>query len=68
LAIDHLVLAFYSHSEIEVDNFQGKVHVDNKVIGLDVTVSDTEPVKIRDALDEAPTDLSRSTISCGSTS
>jgi len=57
IAIDHLVLVLYLHSDIEVDNFLAKVPVDKKVFGLDVPVSDAELVKIRDALDEAPADL-----------
>jgi hypothetical protein len=58
LAINHPVLVAYSHSDIEVDNFQTKVRVDDKVFGLDVSMGDTELVKIRDTLDEAPADLS----------
>jgi hypothetical protein len=50
LAIDHLVLVVYFHSNIEVHNFQAKVPVDNKVFGLDVPVGDTVLVKIRDTL------------------
>jgi hypothetical protein len=46
---------------MEVDSFQARVPVDNRVFGFDVPVSDIELVKIRDALGEAgeaPTYLS----------
>ena len=46
------------HSDIEVDYFQGKIAVDNEVAGLNVPVTDKQLVEIRDALDEAPADLS----------
>jgi hypothetical protein len=57
LVINLLVLVLYLHSDIKVDRFQGKVLVDNKVVGLDVPVSNTVFVKIREALDEAQADL-----------
>jgi hypothetical protein len=68
LAINHLVLVVYFHSDIEVDNFKTKVPVDNKAFGLDVPVGDTELVKIRDALDKAPADLSDLPIKLATTS
>ena len=50
LAINLLVL--YLHGDIKVDNLQAKVSVDNKVVGLDIPVGNTEFVKKRDAPDE----------------
>ena len=57
IGINPLVLVLYLYSDIKVDRFQGKVLVDNKVVGLDVPVSNTVFVKIREALDEAQADL-----------
>jgi hypothetical protein len=57
LIIDLLVLVLHSHRDIKIDDFQAKVPVDDKVVGLDIPVSDTAHVKIRDAFDEAQADL-----------
>jgi hypothetical protein len=45
LVVDLLVLVLYLHGDIKVDDFQAKVLVDEKVVGLDVPVSDTEFVR-----------------------
>jgi len=55
LAIDLLVLVLYLHGDIEAYDFQAKVSADNKVVGLDIPVSNTVFVKKRDTPDEAPT-------------
>ncbi len=44
-------------SEIEIDDFQTEVLPDEKVVGFDIPMSNTVPVEICDALDEAPADL-----------
>jgi len=38
---------------IKVNDFQAKVAVNKKVVRLDIPVSDTEPVEIRETIDEA---------------
>jgi len=57
LVTDLLVLVLYLHSDIKVNDFQAKVAVNKKVVRLDIPVSDTEPVEIRETLDEAQADL-----------
>jgi len=57
LISDLLVLVLYLHSDIKVNDFQAKVAVNKKVVRLDIPVSDTEPVEIRETLDEAQADL-----------
>jgi len=52
-----LIFILDFHRDIEINDFQTKAPVDDKIVGLDIPVSDTEPVKIRDALDETPADL-----------
>jgi hypothetical protein len=54
-AIVLVVLVLYSHRDIKIDDFQAKV--DDKVVGLNVAVSNTALVKIRDTLNEAQADL-----------
>ena len=59
LVTDLLVLVLHSHRDVKIDDFQTKVlfDIDNKVVRLDIPVSDTMPVKIREAFDEVPADL-----------
>ncbi len=57
LIVNLLIFVLYSQSDVEVNNFQTKILVDEKVLGFDVPVGDTVFVKVRKALDKARADL-----------
>ena len=52
--IDLLILILYLQSDIEVNDFQTKSLVHEKVIGLDIPMGDTKPMEVPEAFDEAP--------------
>jgi hypothetical protein len=55
MVIDLLVFVLHLQGNVEIDDFQAKVLVQEKIVGLDVPVSDAQPVQICEALDEPPT-------------
>jgi len=58
LIINLLVLIFNFHGDIKIDNLQAKIVVDKEVVRLDVPVRNTVLVKVCEAVDEAPAELS----------
>jgi len=53
LVIHLLVFILYLQGEIEIDYFQAKCLIHKKVVGFDVPVGDTKPMKIPEAFNEA---------------
>ena len=57
MAHDFLILVLHLYGNIKLRNFQTKVPIDKKVVRLDVPVSDTELVNMRETLDRALANL-----------
>jgi hypothetical protein len=55
--MDLLILTLYLQSDIKIDNLQTKCAIDEKIVGLDIPMGDTKPMKMPEAFDEALTEL-----------